>query len=100
MTTAAELVRLDRNHFFNDEAVKLAVKTYMVATDSYRDPLGPVAKMDSAGIREAEHNMTLILRAYNLDGLVTTHQILHNLRLQELRNSDDPAIRKYYEVKL
>jgi hypothetical protein len=98
--TADELVSLDRDFFLNDEAVKLAVKTYMIATDSYRDPLGPLPKTDSAGIREAQHNMTLILRAYHLDGLVTTHQILHNLRLQELRNSDDPAIRKYYEVKL
>jgi hypothetical protein len=98
MTTAAQLLRLDRDHFLNDEAVQLAVKTYMIATDSYRDPLGPLPKTDSAGIREAEHNMTLILRAYHLDGLVTTHQILGNLRMQELRNSEDPAIRKYYSL--
>ena len=92
-------VELDKDYFLDDRAVKLAVKTYMVATDAYRDPLGPVAKMDSAGIREAEHNMTLVLRAYNLDGLVTPTQILGNLRMQELRNSEDPAIRKYYSLR-
>ena len=32
MTTAAELVSLDRYHFLNDKAVKLAVKTYAVTT--------------------------------------------------------------------
>jgi len=99
MTTAAQMLRLDRDHFLNDDAVKLAVKTYMIATDSYRDPLGGPARTDSAGIRDAERNMTMILRAYHLDGLVTPTQILRNLRLQELRSSDDPAIRKYYEVK-
>ena len=92
-------VELDKDYFLSDEAVKLAVKTYMVATDSYRDPLGPGPKMDSGGIREAEHNMTLILRAYHLDGLVSPTQILGNLRMRELRNSEDPAIRKYYSLR-
>ena len=99
MTGRLEYVSLDRGYFLNDEAVKLAVKTYMIATDSYRDPLGPGPKMDSGGIREAEHNMTLILRAYHLDGLVSPTQILGNLRMQELRNSEDPAIRKYYSLR-
>ena len=97
MTTAAQMLRLDRDHFLNDEAVKLALDTYMVATDSYRDPLGPVAKIDDVGINRAIINMTMVLRAYHLDGLVTPRQILRNLRLQELRNSDDPAIKAYYK---
>jgi len=97
MTTAAQMLRLDRDHFLNDDAVKLAVKTYMIATDSYRDPLAGPARIDSAGIRDAERNMTMILRAYHLDGLVTTRQILRNLQLQELRNSDVPAIKAYYK---
>ena len=90
-------VELDKDYFLDDRAVKLAVKTYMVATDSYRDPLAGPARIDSAGIRDAERSMTMILRAYHLDGLVTPRQILRNLQLQELRNSDDPAIKEYYK---
>jgi len=96
--TAAERVRLDREHFLNDAAVKLAVKTYMVASDSYRNPLVGAPNIDGIGIAEAKRNMTMILRAYHLDGLVTPSQILNNLTMQEMRNSDDPAIKSYYSL--
>ena len=84
MTTAAELVSLDREYFLNDEAVKLAVKQFMVGEDP--------------DLSEALANMRIILAAYNLDGVVTAWQILRNLRLRELRNSDDPALRAYYRT--
>ena len=83
MTTAAELVSLDRDYFLNDEAVKLAVKQFMVGEDP--------------DLSEALANMRIILAAYNLDGIVNAWQILGNLRKRELRNSDDPAIRAYYK---
>ena len=95
----AELVRLDQSYFLNDAAVKLAVKTYMVASDSYRDPLVGAPNIDGVGIAEAKKNMAMILRAYHLDGLVTPSQILNNLTMQEMRNSDDPAVRNFYSVK-
>ena len=97
--TFPELKRLDREHFLNDAAVKLAVKTYMVASDSYRDPLVGAPNIDGIGIAEAKRNMAMILRAYHLDGLVTPSQILNNLTMQEMRNSDDPAVRNFYSVK-
>ena len=84
MTTAAELVSLDRDYFLNDEAVKLAVKQFMVGEDP--------------DLSEALANMRIILAAYNLDGVVTAWQILRNLRLRELRNSDDPVLRAYYRT--
>ena len=92
-------VELDRDYFLDDEAVKLAVKTYMVASDSYRDPLVGAPNIDSIGIVEAKRNMAMILRAYHLEGLVTPAQILDNLTMQEMRNSDDPAVRDFYSVK-